>query len=92
MKTRISRRPPPLAAMLKPRVRQLDIAKRADVSPSYVHRILDGEVAASIRVRRAAVELLGLPEEVLFGDKLAAEPQPASMPSPAAQVEQEAPQ
>jgi len=61
---------PPLASFVRPRITAQEIAVRAGVSQSYLSRILAGETPASRRVRAAAVELLGLPEEVLFGDRL----------------------
>lgn len=47
-----------------------ELADAAGVSVSYVSRVVAGETPASRRIRDAAVQLLGLPEELLFGDRL----------------------
>ena len=62
---------PPLALLVRPRVTARAIAQRAGVSDSLISLILAGYRPANRAVRDAAVELTGLPEEALFGDRLA---------------------
>lgn len=61
---------PPIARFLEPRLTKTAWAREAGVHPSYVSRVVQGEVPASRKLRDAAVRLLGLPEEVLFGGRL----------------------
>lgn len=55
-----------LRAMIAPRVRPVDIARRAGVSRQFVHAVLAGQEKASPKVIRACREL-GLPVEAIFG-------------------------
>lgn len=76
MSTRSTPRPrdaPPLAMMLRPRANMSQLAREAGVSTSYVSRVCSGEAPGSRRLREAAVRLLGLPEDVLFGARPSAE-------------------
>jgi hypothetical protein len=55
-----------LRAMIAPRLRPVDIARRAGVSRQYIHSILNGEEPASPRVIEACREL-GLDADAIWG-------------------------
>lgn len=42
------------------------LARKADVSVSYAHRMLHGERPLTVEFRAAAAEALGVPEDILF--------------------------
>lgn len=58
---------PPIAELVRPRVTVTQLAEAAGVSIGHMARVLRGERQASRRVRAAAVQLLGMSEEELFG-------------------------
>jgi hypothetical protein len=54
-----------LRAMIEPRIRPVDIARRAGTSRQFVHAVLNGKERASPRVI-AACRDLGLPVDVIW--------------------------
>lgn len=65
---------PPVASFTKPRLTTKAWAHEAGVSDTFISRVCHGQSRASRRVRDAAVRLLGLPEDELFGDRLDVDP------------------